>query len=171
MSVPYALALLVLLGIAAWLDLRRRLIPNSLVGTVALLWLAALATGDTGAFWPNPGIAVAVLIAGIVVWRCGWLGGGDAKLIAALSLWAGPDHIGSLLLVTALSGGTLALAIVIANQLAHSPAATQLHAHASRLLPAAAPFLTKLTPQATKSLPYGVAVALGGCWLVRLLLA
>ena len=42
MSAPTALALLALLGLAAWFDLRRRQIPNAVVAAIALLWLAAL---------------------------------------------------------------------------------------------------------------------------------
>ena len=171
MSTPHVLALLALLGLAAWFDCRRRQIPNAVVGGVVLLWLAALATGDAGAFWPNAPIAVAVLLAGMVVWRCGWLGGGDVKLIAALSLWAGTDHLASFLLAVALSGGVLALAIVLAGRLARSPAATLLQVHSGRWLPVAAPALASVARQGVASLPYGVAVALGGCWLVRLLLA
>ena len=171
MSAPPALALLALLGLAAWLDFRRRQIPNVVVGAVVLLWLAALATGEAGTAWPNAAIAVAVLLAGIVIWRCGWLGGGDVKLIAALSLWAGPDHLASFLLAVALSGGLLALAIVLAGRLAHSPTATLLQVHAGRWFPVAAPALASVAPQGAASLPYGMAVALGGCWLVRLLLA
>jgi Flp pilus assembly protein protease CpaA len=42
MSAPFALAIMALLGLATWLDLRRRQIPNRLAGGVALLWLGAL---------------------------------------------------------------------------------------------------------------------------------
>ena len=112
-----------------------------------------------------------MLLAGIVVWRCGWLGGGDVKLIAALSLWAGPGHLASFLLAVALSGGVLALAMVLAGRLARSPTATLLQVHAGRWFPVAAPALAPVARQGAASLPYGVAVALGGCWLAHLLLA
>ena len=61
------------------------------------------------------GIALLALCVGIAVWQLGWLGGGDVKLIAALSLWAGPSHLAGLLLAIALGGGVLALAITVAG--------------------------------------------------------
>jgi prepilin peptidase CpaA len=167
MIVPTALGLVALLGLAAWLDLRRRQIPNQVVAAVALLWLFAWATGGTGPPWSAMGAAGIVLMLGIGAWRCGWLGGGDVKLIAALSLWAGPEHTPSLLFAIALSGGVLALGILLASRLAYSPAVAQLQAQVGRLLPAAAPALAVLSPRGAVSLPYAVAVAVGGCWLVR----
>jgi prepilin peptidase CpaA len=169
MSATLASALLVLLGAAAWLDLRSRRIPNWIVAGVVLLWVAAIVAGDAVAPWPAAGLATLVLLVGIAVWRCGWLGGGDVKLIAALSLWAGPDHLASFLLAAALCGGLLALAILVGGRLAGSPLATLLRLHAGQLLPAVIGLQASAPPAA--ALPYGVAVALGGCWLVKLLLA
>jgi prepilin peptidase CpaA len=171
MSAPFALAIMALLGLATWLDLRRRQIPNRLAGGVALLWLGALVVGAA----PGPALgdlatASVVLLAGIALWRCGWLGGGDVKLIAALSLWAGTEHLAELLLAIALSGGLLAVAMLLAQRLARSPAMAALQVHAGRLLPATLPILAAPPPHAVGSLPYGVAVSLGGCWLVRRLL-
>ena len=101
------------------------------------LWLVAAATGDARPIWPAVATAAAVLVVGITVWRCGWLGGGDVKLIAALSLWAGPGHLASLLLATALCGGLLALAVIVAGRLAESPMATLCSFMPARLVPSA----------------------------------
>ena len=92
MNLAFALGLVALLGIAALSDLRHRRIPNEIPASVALLWLIALALGVAGS--PLLGLAtgLGLLAAGILVWRLGWLGGGDVKLIAALGLWAGPGH-------------------------------------------------------------------------------
>ena len=89
MSLLLGSVLLILLGLAAWLDLDQRRIPNWIVAAIALLWLPYALHSFPA---PMPGslaTAAAVLALGMVVWRLGWLGGGDVKLIAALTLWAG----------------------------------------------------------------------------------
>ena len=101
----FASALLALLAFAAWWDLRVHRIPNALPLAVVGLWLGALALGACGP--PLAGLATVatLLAAGIAVWRFGWLGGGDVKLVAALGLWAGPANVDALLFGTALAGG------------------------------------------------------------------
>ena len=42
--------------------------------------------------------------------RCGWIGGGDAKLAAATALWLGFDHLFDYLIYASLLGGALTLA-------------------------------------------------------------
>ena len=120
-----------------------------------------------------PSVTAFVLLGcGIVVWRLGWLGGGDVKLITALSLWAGPFHTPALLLATALSGGVLAL---LYGAMRH-PLAAMLRVQCHRLLPSSArsggsPGLPQADgAAATNSIPYGVAVAAGGCWLLQRLI-
>ena len=76
-----------------------------------------------------------MLVAGMAVWRCGWLGGGDVKLIAALSLWAGADQLPVLLLAIGVSGGALAVAILLARRLGHSAGAAMLLESCRRLPP------------------------------------
>lgn len=41
-------------------------------------------------FLINVGLALVVLIVAIIFWRRGYIGGGDAKYLAATSLWMGP---------------------------------------------------------------------------------
>lgn len=171
MSPPFAAALLALLAAAAACDLRRRVIPNRIVAGVALLWLVAEATGRDGAWWPNAAIGLGMLLAGMAVWHRGWLGGGDVKLIAALSLWAGADLLPEFLLAVGVAGGALAVAIVLGRRLARSPAAAMLLDGTAGRLPAALADGRALGPLAALTLPYGVAVALGGCWLVHRQLA
>lgn len=166
MSAPFAAMLLALLAAAAWLDLRRRLIPNWLVAGVVLLWLVAQATGQASAWWQNGVIGLGMLLAGMAVWHMGWLGGGDVKLIAALSLWAGADQLPVLLLAIGVSGGALAVAILLIRRLGQSAGAAMLLARAAGYLPAGVLAGEALSPLAAITLPYGVAVALGGCWLV-----
>ena len=103
MSVPFILALVPLLAIAALLDLRQRRIPNWVAAAVGLLGGVALAATAPAALWQHALVALLMLVVGIAIWSRGWLGGGDVKLLAALGLWAGPDHVSSLLLATTLA--------------------------------------------------------------------
>ena len=57
------------------------------------------------------GVALAVFLAGAVLFARGWLGGGDAKLLSAATLWAGASQTLGLLLVTGVLGGVLALIV------------------------------------------------------------
>ena len=167
MNLVFALGLVALLGIAALSDLWHRRIPNEIPASVALLWLIALALGVAGS--PLLGLAtgLGLLAAGILVWRLGWLGGGDVKLIAALGLWAGPGHLPVLLLGIAFAGGVLALAACFVARLAAWPPTTYAIAAAGRFLPALSPSLA--TAWHRHGLPYGIAVACGGAWLVHCL--
>jgi prepilin peptidase CpaA len=159
-----------LLVFTVWTDCRRRIVPNYVPLGVMLLWIVAIATGQVRPSAPAVAVASVVLLIGVLMWRAGWLGGGDVKLIAALSLWAGPTHLDALLFGTALAGGGLALAAYTCAKLLESPAILYARAVAGQLLPplAGTPGLMAWREQ---GLPYGVAVAVGGGWLVHRLLA
>lgn len=147
--------LLAVLALLAWHDLRERRLPNGLVGLVAVLWVPlgwslGLATASA-----SVAVAASVLAAGAAAWRAGWLGAGDAKLLAALSLWAGPALVGPFLLVTALAGGVLAAAALAGQARSAESGSGAPGATTAALVP----------------LPYGLAVAAGGAWLTCRLLA
>src|SRR3546814_1397676 len=84
-------------------------------------------------------VAAIVLGLGILAFARGWFGGGDVKMLAAVSLWAGPAHLSLLLLVTALAGGLLSLIILcrpLLQRLAAGPdaaVATRAVEHTSEL--------------------------------------
>lgn len=56
--------------------------------------------------------AAIVLTVGFVMFACQWIGGGDAKLAAAISLWFGFDHALEFAFVSAVFGGLLTLGIL-----------------------------------------------------------
>ena len=167
MNHPLAIALLIALALAALFDVRYRRIPHALVAVIAILWLATVPELGPSAAAAALATAGGVLVAGIVVWRCGWLGGGDVKLIAALGLWAGPDQVAGLLLTIALSGGALALLVMMRARIVQMPLFVVAQAQAARLAPAALRLPAWPSANAARSLPYGVAVACGGAWLVH----
>jgi prepilin peptidase CpaA len=117
MSMPVAPHLIPLAGFAglmataAFEDFRRLVIPNGLILGLCLLWPLYVATAPMltpaaagfAALW-----AAAVFIAGALLFSRGLIGGGDVKLLAAATLWAGPATP-SLLVLTGLLGGLLSL--------------------------------------------------------------
>ena len=58
------------------------------------------------------GAGFLLLLISFAIFACGWIGGGDAKLMAATALWLGFDHLLPFLLWTAILGGGLALLVL-----------------------------------------------------------
>ena len=148
-----AFTLLLLLG--AWQDLRTLQIADAVsLGIVGVFVVWALGGWVPGTLsLTTVGLALAcaaaVFAAGAVAFAAGALGGGDVKLLTAASLFAGTGLISDFLLVTALAGGVLGVAV-----LAGAPI--------SPLAPAAdATLRTRLRG----GLPYGPAIAAGGLWV------
>ncbi|WP_347302011.1 prepilin peptidase [Croceibacterium sp. TMG7-5b_MA50] len=147
---PATYGLLALLAIALLLaavgDWRHRLIRNRLNAAIAcsapLFWLASGLP-----LWP--GVAAQLALAAAVLAVCAGLfairvlGGGDVKLLAALALWVRPHAFPDLLLVMALTGGLLAAALLLTHR--RSGTGT--------------------------SVPYGIAIAVAGLWVLPALSA
>jgi prepilin peptidase CpaA len=151
------LALLAALLIGAGVqDLRSMTIANGISLAVAGLFVVwaggALAAGRLSspdlAF--SVGCAVVVFAAGAAAFAAGGLGGGDVKLLAAVSLFAGPARIVDFLAITAIAGGLLGLAI-----LAGAPVGQ----------PADGSLRSPLRARLRRHLPYGPAIAAGGLWI------
>ena len=66
----------------------------------------------------------AYFVVGAILFSRGWLGGGDVKLLTAATLWVGPAGTPTLLLLTSVLGGGLALLWLMpgGRQLASPPA-------------------------------------------------
>lgn len=139
-----------LMLIAAIEDLRRLIIPNVLIVALCLLWpLYIVATPSWLGIAGSVAAAILVFLAGALAFSRGYLGGGDVKLLAAATLWAGPGQAPALLVLTGVLGGMLALFLLM-PQGAHIAELAR-----AKLGPAAA---------ATKSetatpVPYGIAIA------------
>lgn len=105
-----AVAFAVLALTAAANDVLTLRIPNVLVA--AMIGCFALLIAGQGLQWAHLsalGLAAAVFALGAIAFSKGWAGGGDVKLLAAVSLWAGPALFAPMLIVVSLSGGLLAL--------------------------------------------------------------
>lgn len=159
-----ALAVLVaaLLG-AAVSDIRRYLIPNRYPAAIALAYcLYAASQPLDQTLWGLAAGGVAFVFCAIL-FASGIIGGGDAKLLAATALWAGPSLAPSFLMYTVLAGGLLALAWLTPFRRL-MPAAPQT-AEPSVETGAAQSGLRSRFHQPT---PYGAAIAAGGFYVVAL---
>ena len=136
---------------AAVTDFVRLVIPNTVVAGLALLWLLHIETmrGTTpAATLETLACAAAVLIVGLLLFARGLIGGGDVKLLSVATLWAGAGALPSLLALTGLVGGVLALLFM-------TPLRSRLTAPRLDGAPdASAGFAGGGTP-----IPYGVAIA------------
>lgn len=137
--------------VGALKDLTSYTIPNwiSLV-LIAAFGPAALACGlAPSAIGLQLGIGLAALVAGMVMFALGWIGGGDAKLFAAAGLWLGFPAVVTFLMVTAVTGGALAVGLLGLRSLWLRPYVQTGPAWFGRLA----------TPG--ENVPYGFAIAAG----------
>ena len=101
-------------------------------------WLSGLP------LWPEVvaqiAIAAGVFAVFAIAFRIGAMGGGDVKMVAALALWLPPLAVLKLLVIMSLAGGVLTLAMLVRHRLAKAGGQLEI--------------------------PYGVAIAFGGFWLI-----
>ena len=111
-SLPACVFALLMIAAGAGDALTMR-IPNWLTGLIALAFFPlALASGMAVAqMGQHLAVGVVALLAGFALFSFGYIGGGDAKLLAAASLWFGYPDVGLFLVYTALAGGVLAVAV------------------------------------------------------------
>src|SRR5687768_12306866 len=99
---------------AGVVDLATMRIRNELVLFLLAIYTALAPLAGFGAVeigW-SATCAFGVLVSMLALFSFGWIGGGDAKLTAAVTLWLGADHALVYLLYTALFGGVLTLALL-----------------------------------------------------------
>ena len=143
---PFAMAY------AALMDIFTMRIANgvSIAVGVAFLIVAPIAGMPAQEMLMHLGVGAAMLIVGMILFSFRALGGGDAKLLAAASLWVGPDQWLPFVALVAVFGGVLAVVILIFRNF---PAgALMLPAWAQRPTRPAEPFpMVSPSPQARSS--------------------
>jgi prepilin peptidase CpaA len=104
-----------LLLAAGFEDVRTREIAN--VKTAAIALLAPLWWWANGLGWGDVGIQllIAVIVFAVFVgaFACGWMGGGDVKMIAALALWLQLGSLLEMLMVMSVLGGAITVAMML----------------------------------------------------------
>jgi prepilin peptidase CpaA len=143
-----------IMAFAGSIDLLTMTIPNrvSLALVAAFPLAAALIGMDWMAFVSHLGAGALMLVVGIGMFARGWLGGGDAKLLAAAALWLGFDHLAGYLLLVAIAGGALALLVLSYRNWV--PPAWMLDQ----------PWAMRLHDRKV-GIPYGIALAAAALWI------
>lgn len=106
------------LVIAAGLrDLTTMTIPNRISALLVLgFFPTAFAVGlSPMTVLANVGVAAAALFLGAGMFALRWIGGGDAKLLAAACLWLGLSGSAMFLLWTGMAGGLFCLTLIVAR--------------------------------------------------------
>lgn len=141
----YALlgALAIALIIAAITDIRHRRIANWLNAGIALSaplfwWVCGLSLWPDVAMQFGVALAAFALLAGLFALKM--MGGGDVKLLTALALWVPPAAFLKLILIMALAGGALTVAMGTWHVVRRRK---------DRL-----------------AIPYGVAISFAGLWVI-----
>mgnify|MGYP003627278390 FL=1 len=132
-------------------DLTTMTIPNWLTSALALSFFAValLAQMPLADIAQHTAVAVVALLLGMVFFAKGWIGGGDAKLMAAVALWLGWAQALPYFVIASMLGGGLTLLILGYRNLP-LPAFVLRQAWAMRLHDRA------------EGVPYGLALAAAG---------
>lgn len=103
-----------LMAFAASSDLLTMTISNRVIAALIVGFIAmAVATGmPLDKVLEHGGAGLIVLTGGFVLFVRGWIGGGDAKLAAAIATWFGFSHLLEFLLYASLLGGVLTFAVL-----------------------------------------------------------
>jgi prepilin peptidase CpaA len=97
---------------AAAMDLLTMKIPNRISAVMVLAFFPLALLLGLGA-WDilnHVAAGLGVLALGVLLFIPGWFGGGDAKLMAAIALWIGPDALIPYFIYAAMTGGFIAMA-------------------------------------------------------------
>ena len=151
---------------AAVSDLQRFIIPNKISLSLVALYPAYLLAGLLGGTpvdWLGGLIAAAVVFAvGFALFSLRVFGGGDVKLLSAVSLYAGSQWLVPLIAITALAGGVLSIGILAAKMVSLSRLPHDLRV---AVLPGDARFPMLRAAMQTQA-PYGAAIAFGGLFII-----
>lgn len=145
----------VLIAYAAASDLLTMTIPNRLCLSVVALFLpvAWWAGMDATVIGMNVLAGLLVLSVTFGFFAAGWIGGGDAKFVAACAFWMGFDQLLPYLVVASVLGGGLTLAIL------------WMKAHPIPALAVHLPWYARLQDRDT-GIPYGIALSFAGLLLL-----
>ena len=136
---------------AVILDVRSFLIPNWIPATIVGLYVIYVVIRNfvypefgLVAWLPALGAAAMVLVIFTLLFARGMIGGGDVKLLTAVTLWVGLSMLINLLFWTSAAGGLLAIFLLIRYRFG-APRSDSGHENIRKA-----------------EIPYGIAIAFGG---------
>lgn len=95
-----------------WFDTTRYIIPNWLNASLLVLYPVAVYLAPTSVDWQHALLGTAIVFAvGYLIFAKGWMGGGDVKLIVVCSLWVGWAGLLDFVVLFAILGGVLSVAL------------------------------------------------------------
>lgn len=144
---------------AAVSDILSYIVPNRTCLAIALLYPAYAFSAAGSVDWAGAlGIAAAALGLGFVLFSFRICGAGDAKLFAAVALWAGPLLIVPLVLGMTAAGAIMAVYLWLHHRLSRAPVPSMV-------------FQTSAEPGFEKQpMPYAAAIAVGALYVAFTLL-
>jgi prepilin peptidase CpaA len=161
MSLPFILAALVLLLVAAWHDIATRLIPDAI--SLWLLALGALArlveAPSSLAFSVETALLLFVLL--LILHSRGLIGGGDVKIMTALAVGLSPLDCYRFIVATAIAGGLIGISYLVLSPRLHA-----MHRVRGASLLNRVAVLENRRIRRRGPLPYGVAIAAGGTFVL-----
>lgn len=147
-------AFMALLVVAAYFDFSWFRIPNRLNIAIAALYPVHVMFSLQAVDWTAAlGVAAVVLAFGAYLFVSGAMGGGDVKLFAVTSLWAGPAMVFQFLVLTSIVGAVMALAMVTPFRFGLAAAFESVGG------------LRMRDVLLSGKLPYGAAIACGGFYV------
>jgi prepilin peptidase CpaA len=159
MQTVFLILAITILVIIAYCDAHTRRIPNGLSGAIAALGLVRVTLAhDLVAAGYTLAAGVVVLTAAFLLFSRGIIGGGDAKLVAAMALLIGYHDLFGFLLLMSLCGGVLAIA-VLTRDILRGPL---WHVFRRIWRPSAIRGVAWIMPLTRSTVPYGVAIAAAG---------
>jgi prepilin peptidase CpaA len=142
-------------------DVVTRLIPNRICLAIATVGIARHLLIDPQLFAQSIAIAAILFLLLLLLFHCRWIGGGDVKLLGALAIGLSITQLIQLMMITALSGGLLALVHLMLRHLPRPHRAPSGSSLLRRIYVAERWRNIRHAP-----LPYGVAIAFGGIFTV-----
>jgi len=142
-------------------DVATRLISNKICFTIAIVGIGGHLLIDPRLLPSSIVISAALFLLLLLMYRRGWIGGGDVKLLAALTIGLPITQLGSFFMLTAMIGGILAVMHLMMRRLPYPT------------IPPAGSSLIRRVYAVERwrnlrhaPLPYGVAIAGSGIWII-----
>ena len=139
--------------VAAYTDFWSMKIPNLVSLAMAAGFFLSLPLTWQGlpALGEHMMVGTIFFLAGFAMFAFGWLGGGDAKLMAAISLWFGWADALPFILATTLFGAALGIILILGGRI--MPIRLRTSVVGMKLF------------QGGKDMPYGLALAAGALYI------